>query len=269
MSVFNAAVQAHAFTEHPVLDIRAKEPSPFDVVADNGQPTDFLHDGKFSMEQYNNCLLSKLFSLGKVEVKPFLEHQNKLVSDPLTWLYTLEGLIEENDELFNSKELRIRVEKTKMLLTLLIQEVEAKRNLPPSRFDFEKVKLKLKTYSTAAEQLFYLYEMKADYLQNRPKYIDPNEIPFDEKIEVEIQKIKQLSLSLEEVKSKTNPKSLLLEPYMDNHEFIMLMKISKRTAQTWRESGLVPYSQIGNKVYYKVADIERLLNINYFKGLKK
>lgn len=51
--------------------------------------------------------------------------------------------------------------------------------------------------------------------------------------------------------------------FLDNQEFIQLMNISKRTAQTWRDEGIVSFSQIGSKIYYKMSDIEKLLNKNY------
>lgn len=51
--------------------------------------------------------------------------------------------------------------------------------------------------------------------------------------------------------------------FLDNQEFLLLMNISKRTAQTWRDSGVIPYSQIGAKIYYKYADISKLIDKNY------
>jgi hypothetical protein len=50
------------------------------------------------------------------------------------------------------------------------------------------------------------------------------------------------------------------ETFLDNQEFLMLMKISKRTAQTWRDEGRISFSQVGNKIYYKLTDVEKLLN---------
>ena len=50
------------------------------------------------------------------------------------------------------------------------------------------------------------------------------------------------------------------DTFIDNSEFIRLMKISKRTAQTWRDEKRISYSQIGAKIYYKIADVEKLLN---------
>jgi biopolymer transport protein ExbB/TolQ len=53
------------------------------------------------------------------------------------------------------------------------------------------------------------------------------------------------------------------ETFLDNQEFLELMKISKRTAQTWRDEGIVSFSQIGSKIYYKMIDVQKLLNKNY------
>ena len=49
------------------------------------------------------------------------------------------------------------------------------------------------------------------------------------------------------------------DTFIDNSEFIQRMKISKRTAQTWRDEKRISYSQIGAKIYYKHSDVENLL----------
>lgn len=58
------------------------------------------------------------------------------------------------------------------------------------------------------------------------------------------------------------------ETFLDNQEFIQLMNISKRTAQTWRDEGIVSFSQIGSKIYYKMKDVDVLLSKNYNKAFK-
>jgi len=72
---------------------------------------------------------------------------------------------------------------------------------------------------------------------------------------------------LEDISKKLN-KALAAkqETFMDNQEFLMLMKISKRTAQTWRDEGKVSFCQVGNKIYYKMSDVEKLLNEHYNKS---
>ena len=56
---------------------------------------------------------------------------------------------------------------------------------------------------------------------------------------------------------------------MDNEEFVVFMGISKRTAQTWRDEGKISFSQVGNKIYYKTSDIDKLLALHYNKSFRK
>lgn len=49
----------------------------------------------------------------------------------------------------------------------------------------------------------------------------------------------------------------------NNQQFMKLMDISKRTAQDWRDRKIIDYFQIGNKIYYKLSDVHKLLNENY------
>ena len=56
------------------------------------------------------------------------------------------------------------------------------------------------------------------------------------------------------------------ETFLDNQEFLLLLKISKRTAQTWRDEGKISFSQVGNKIYYKLSDVEKLMQEHYNKS---
>ena len=79
-----------------------------------------------------------------------------------------------------------------------------------------------------------------------------------------------LTGSIEEIKTKIdNQNKKPQEVFVDNQEFLFLMKISKRTAQTWRDEGKISFSQVGNKIYYKMVDVEALLNKHYNKAFKK
>lgn len=49
------------------------------------------------------------------------------------------------------------------------------------------------------------------------------------------------------------------EKWLDNQDVCTLLSISKRTLQYYRNTGKISYSQINNKCYYKVADVEKLL----------
>ncbi len=71
------------------------------------------------------------------------------------------------------------------------------------------------------------------------------------------------------VDSLADIKNLLMEKskapadtILDNKDFIKLMGISDRTALQWRNDGLIQFSQIGNKIYYRMSEIQRFLNNN-------
>ena len=59
------------------------------------------------------------------------------------------------------------------------------------------------------------------------------------------------------------------EKWLDNQELMQLLKISKRTAQHYRDSGMISYSQVGNKIYYRLSDVEELLKKHYNKAFNK
>ncbi|HSD13069.1 MAG TPA: helix-turn-helix domain-containing protein [Flavobacterium sp.] len=69
-----------------------------------------------------------------------------------------------------------------------------------------------------------------------------------------------------QINTKADPKK---ETFLDNQEFLLLLKISKRTAQTWRDEGRISFSQVGNKIYYKLSDVEKLMVEHYNKAFKK
>ena len=51
--------------------------------------------------------------------------------------------------------------------------------------------------------------------------------------------------------------------FLDTEELCITMNISKRTAQVWRTNGIIAYSSIGRKYYYKLSDIQLMLDKNY------
>lgn len=77
-----------------------------------------------------------------------------------------------------------------------------------------------------------------------------------------VSRLDELKISLESNQKQSH------EVFLDNQEFIQLMHISKRTAQTWRDEGKISFSQIGSKIYYKMKDVEFLLDKNYNKAFK-
>jgi hypothetical protein len=55
----------------------------------------------------------------------------------------------------------------------------------------------------------------------------------------------------------------LLEDWLDSQAVTQALHISKRTLLTLRNNGTLPFSRIGNKLYYKRSDILKILQDNY------
>lgn len=48
--------------------------------------------------------------------------------------------------------------------------------------------------------------------------------------------------------------------WLCNEDVCGLLQISPRTLQSYRDNGILPFSQIGRKCYYRVSDVEQLIN---------
>ena len=69
-----------------------------------------------------------------------------------------------------------------------------------------------------------------------------------------------LVVRMEEIKSAVTEKQK--EPkdiFLDNQEFLQLMNISKRTAQTWRDEGIIPFRKLGGRIYYHAQQVDDLM----------
>ena len=54
-----------------------------------------------------------------------------------------------------------------------------------------------------------------------------------------------------------------LEDWLDSRELASKLHLSLRTIQRMRLKGVLPYSHLGKKFYYRRQDIEAILNANY------
>jgi excisionase family DNA binding protein len=87
-------------------------------------------------------------------------------------------------------------------------------------------------------------------------------------ITIESEAFQQIVKRLEAINEKLNKEkgtSPLSDVWMDNQDVCELLHISKRTLQHYRDSGKLPFSQIGAKIYYKASDIDAFLQSNYTK----
>ena len=81
------------------------------------------------------------------------------------------------------------------------------------------------------------------------------------------------SLIWEEVKTNLNAiqakldnlqkSPALPEHWLSNREVSDLLGVTKRTLQRYRDGGVLPFSHIGGKIYYKVSDLVKVLEKNY------
>jgi hypothetical protein len=54
-----------------------------------------------------------------------------------------------------------------------------------------------------------------------------------------------------------------LEDWLDNQDVMQALHISPRTLQTLRSNGILPFSRIGNKLFYRRQDVIKILSDNY------
>lgn len=71
------------------------------------------------------------------------------------------------------------------------------------------------------------------------------------------QRLARLSVELSRLKTKQTSAQ-----WLDSSDVCCMLDISKRTLQTYRNNGTIPFSMIGGKVYFKEEDVIKLLNRN-------
>ena len=49
------------------------------------------------------------------------------------------------------------------------------------------------------------------------------------------------------------------ERWMDSHDVCRKLRISPRTLQTLRDNGTLAFTKIGNRTYYRLEDVERVI----------
>lgn len=83
-------------------------------------------------------------------------------------------------------------------------------------------------------------------------------------VQAELLRQKRISLDdLSDTEIDTLVEHSFLEDWIDNQDVMHYLHISPRTLQTLRTNGTLPYSRIGNKLYYRKQDIQKILADNY------
>lgn len=75
--------------------------------------------------------------------------------------------------------------------------------------------------------------------------------------EAMIEKFNAFTRKVDSICEKHGDKAL--NKWMDNQDVCVILNISKRSLQTYRDNGTLPYTQMGHKMYYKPEDIEKIM----------
>jgi len=86
------------------------------------------------------------------------------------------------------------------------------------------------------------------------------------------QVLDELSYRIETLKNKVSSlyttSGIAPQKWLDNNQAGFLLSVSKRTLQSLRDSGVLPFTKMGAKVFYRPDDIDRVLLMGY-KSTKK
>lgn len=79
----------------------------------------------------------------------------------------------------------------------------------------------------------------------------------------------QLILQDIRVSVEAKKKQPLTNTWLTIEETMAQLKVSKRTLQTYRDTGRIGFSKIDGKIYFKAIDIEEFLERHYHKPFSK
>ena len=81
---------------------------------------------------------------------------------------------------------------------------------------------------------------------------------FLEKVEADLQELK------ESIRQKTEEE--IRDQWIESIKIPKILGISRKTWQSYRDKRLLPFSQIGSKIYVKRADIESFMSKHYISS---
>lgn len=141
-----------------------------------------------------------LLNINRMEIEDTEDFINKLliqVVRPISWLNNVEKLVNLNLLLLQEKANALFLstfhifidEKRKELEYALVHTDGMNIRRSNGSYSFKKLKYHLNKIDCFCEQIHFLTKCKIEYLQFKPRYIALGTTPFDEKIDLEIQRI--------------------------------------------------------------------------------
>ena len=87
-------------------------------------------------------------------------------------------------------------------------------------------------------------------------YIDKN--TFEAWMERILERVEMLNKKIEKLNNTKN--QLNGDSLLDNQDLCLLLKVSNRTLQRYRSSGILPYKRIQQKTYYLESDVHKFIS---------
>jgi hypothetical protein len=91
-------------------------------------------------------------------------------------------------------------------------------------------------------------------------------------ITIETQAFKDIMNKIDEIGTKVElalGKPILGDDWLDIQDTCQILKVSKRTLQTYRDQGILSFSQVNGKIYFKASDLRVHLEKHYIKAFKR
>ena len=168
---------------------------------------DIITDKKFTLQDYCDALLKKIFELHQSDYPTFLSYQVAILKEPIVWLNKLEELISHNEDLFTGKKALCRYHKLfnaieakrkelQLHSTKEIKSTIAKRYINAESedryFSFYEVKKQVDSLEDDNEKILLLTKEKHDYRQANIEFINQKLPLFDVQCSKEIKQIYEL-----------------------------------------------------------------------------
>ncbi len=74
-----------------------------------------------------------------------------------------------------------------------------------------------------------------------------------------LQKIEEINQKLSGMQNSNGKR----KKWLTNKDASELLQVTARTMQNYRDKGIIPFSQVGSKIYYKMSDLEKHLEDHY------
>lgn len=79
----------------------------------------------------------------------------------------------------------------------------------------------------------------------------------------DLELLKKLASKMLNLIGELPPKENPGETWLDVTDTAKWLKVSLRTLQNYRDQGLIPFSQIGAKIYFRLEDLQEFLMKHY------